>query len=80
MGGSQSTEKKGVETHGAVNNNLTLATTETKLFDIEVILLVLCGMRVIEMIIYIYVSHLRRMKRRYTQRPTNNNNGDNIEL
>lgn len=78
MGGSQSTEEKNVETHGTVNNNLTLVPTNTRLTDIEIILLVLCGIRVVEMIIYIYISHLRRLRRKYTQRP--GNNGDNVEL
>lgn len=79
MGGSQSSEKKEVETNGSVNNNLTLAPTESKLTYIEILLLVLCAMRLIEMVIYVYVSHLRRIRRRYTQR-TGNNGNDNIEI
>lgn len=79
MGGSQSSEKKDSTSNGSVNNNLTLAPTESKLTYIEIILLVLCGMRIIEMIIYLYVSHLRRMKKKYSG-PPNGNGGPNMEI
>lgn len=72
MGSPQSKveEKKTVDSSGVVNNSLVVA-EEISTGRIEILLIILCILKLFEFAYFVYSSHTRRMKKKYT----NNTNG-----
>lgn len=69
MGSKDSKEEtKTVDTAGAVNNNLVFQEAVPIHSDQIVILMyIICGIKIVELLLFFYKMHLRRMKKRYFQ-------------
>lgn len=70
MGNTKSnTEEKVVDTTGTVNNNLVLRDDQQLnifSFEITLLLLIICVLKIIEFAYFIYRIHSRRLKKIYT--------------
>ncbi len=66
MGSEESKEVKTVDSTGAVNNNVVIQEPVPIHNDqMTFILLVICVIKIIELLLFCYKVHLRRMKKRY---------------
>lgn len=65
MGGKQSAqEKKTVETNGSVNNNFVIEdSVQIHNKEMMVILYIICAIKIFELLLYIYKSHTKRIRK-----------------
>lgn len=64
MGTTQSKEEvKAVDTNGNVNNNVIIE--ETKHNEIFILLLIICIIKLIEVIVFLYKTHKKMLKKKY---------------
>lgn len=72
MGGSQTKEAKTVESTGHVNNNLVIGKVngEVDVYSIEIVILlgIICVIKVIEFIYFMYRRHYQNVKRHLSPR------------
>lgn len=75
MGGSSSKEEQTVENSGAVQNNIHVQTRPMEVHNSEntILLGIICTIKILEMIIYLFKSFRRSLKRNLTV----TNNGAN---
>lgn len=72
MGGGESKqeETKTVDSTGAVNNNVVVTNpVNIRNMDIMILLWLIGIIKVIELILYMYKTHQRTMKKKYTNNP-----------
>lgn len=72
MGGSSSTEEqKEVDATGTINNNIVLKNTDTMnvvestQFNTLILVAVICGIKILELLLFIYFKHRRGLKKSY---------------
>lgn len=72
MGSGPSQEEvKTVDSTGQVNNNVVVAfgalqkTVDNSSVEIIILLLILCVIKILEFASYVYVTHIRKMKKKY---------------
>lgn len=67
---SSKSEDKTVESTGTVNNNVVIG-GQVDVFSIEIVVLlgIICALKVIEFIYFIYNRYYRRMKKRFIDQP-----------
>lgn len=63
-------EKKSSDSNGVVNNSL-VVTEQLTTSRIGILLMILCALKLFEFVYFIYMRHVRGMKKKYN----NNNNG-----
>lgn len=72
MGGSSTKEAKAVESTGHVNNNLVIGKVsgEVDVYSIEIVILlgIICAIKIIEFIYFVYRRHYQNVKRHVTPR------------
>lgn len=72
MGGSSSKEEQNVQNSGSVHNNITIGKPmEVHNQENTILLAILCTIKILEMVIYVYKSFRRGLKRNLisTHRP-----------
>lgn len=69
MGGKSSVEEhKDVDTSGQVNNNIILKeAVDIKNGAMLTCLYIICGLKIIEFILYLYTNHVKHIKKRERQ-------------
>lgn len=66
MGNTDSKEEtKAVDSNGNVNNNVVIQEPNSKNSDIKIVLYIICGIKIIELLIFIYKFHRKNLKRKY---------------
>lgn len=66
--GESKTETKNVEASGLVNNSMVLNTSEEKYGVAYLVLLsILCGIKTLEFLIFLYIKYNATMKKKYTR-------------
>lgn len=71
MGGSSSTEEqKEVDATGTINNNIILKNTdnmnvESTQFGTFILIAIICGIKILELLLFIYFKHRRGLKKSY---------------
>lgn len=68
MGGTESKdETKSVDSNGYVNNNVVIQDPiSSNSGEIKILLYVICIIKIIELLIFIYKFHRKNLKRKYT--------------
>lgn len=67
MGGSTSSEKKTVDSTGAVNNNVVVnGEVDVSSFEIIILLGIICAIKIMEFIYFIYRRHYQNVKKRHS--------------
>lgn len=73
MGGSESKESKVIESAGHVNNNVLIGkvTGEVDVYSIEIVILlgIICAIKIIEFIYFIYRRHYQNIKKHVNDQP-----------
>lgn len=66
MGGSTSSEKKTVDSTGAVNNNVVVnGEVDVSSFEIIILLGIICAIKIMEFIYFIYRRHYQNVKKKH---------------
>lgn len=74
----EETDTKIVDSNGQVNNNIVIQEAKDvhkQMLSSEYLVIAsyfLCFAEIVKIVIYIYTSHQRRMKRKYNQKPKTN--------
>lgn len=81
MGSGESKTQKVVDTRGTVNNNV-VVTADHTMEKTQILVLILCILKTIEYLYLVYISHQRRLKKRYASNivkpiPNQGNNNGN---
>ncbi len=61
-------ESKAVDTNGAVNNNLVIQgemPIQVHNMEILILLYIMCALKVLEFLYFVYTKHSRKLKKRY---------------
>lgn len=70
MGSGESKTEKTVDTSGTVNNNV-VVTADLTMEKTQILLLFLCILKTMEFLYFVYVSHQRKLKKKYGAKPGN---------
>lgn len=66
---SKSYEQKEIDSNGAINNNIVLRNTDVVNVSIDteilVLLSVMCGLQILEILIFLYYKHRHGLKNKY---------------
>ncbi len=77
MGNSESkTENKAVDTNGNVNNNVVIQEPIPVTNNFTFAIWIICGIKIIELFIYIYKFHQRNLKKKYVNANNQTRNGN----
>lgn len=76
MGAKTSTEvRKEVDATGTVNNNIVLKNTDTMNvstdFEMFILIAIICGIKILELLLFIYFKHRRGLKKTYISNKNN---------
>lgn len=68
MGGSESKETKAIDSNGQVNNNVVIGkiSGEVDVYSIEIVVMlgIICAIKLLEFIYFVYQRHYQKIKRR----------------
>lgn len=69
---SKAEESKEVDSNGAINNNIVLKNTDVVNVSVEseilVLLSIICGFKILEILLFIYYKHRNHLKNKYLNR------------
>lgn len=73
MGGSESKQTKAIDTNGQVNNNVVIGKFdgEINVYSIEIVVLlgIICLIKIIEFVYFVYRRHYQNIKKRVSDHP-----------